>query len=302
LKLIRRNLGLKIVSLVLAYVAWAYVVSRSPGVRFVNAPVEITAPEGLAVVDYEPREVRVKLEGDAPVIKRISEQSVYVRVQLEGTLRAGSQRVAVLERNVQGAPPGTTKEVLTPLLNVTLQRRVTRNVPVRVRVSGLPPSGYRVTEARAEPPLVEISGPEDALRAVDQIWTEPIDPRKHQRPFTVRASLVKPDPLASVRPNDVEVNLLVDEVPAPLELLLPVLSRVEGAETDPPRVRVVIEGPPSVLTQVGENLTAFVTGDSGVRSGTVPVRLDYGSLPDSVQSRIRIVLLDPGRVHLRRTR
>ncbi len=302
MNLLRRNVGLKVVSLVLAYVAWAYVVSRSPGVRFVNAPVEISAPDGLAVVDYEPREVRVRLEGDAPLIRRLSEQSVYVRIQLEGTLRAGRQRVAVLDRNVLGAPQGTSKEVLTPAITVTLQRRVTRNVPVRVRLTGTPPSGYRVTEARPDPALVEVSGPEDALRAVDQIVTEPLDPRAHSQSVTMRSPLVKPDPLATVRPDSVAVRLEIDEVPAPLELLLPVLSRADGFEADPARVRVVIEGPPSLLPRVGENVTAFVATDAGVRAGTAAVRLDYGSLPEDVQARIRVVLLDPGRVHLKRVR
>lgn len=297
---LRRNLALKIISLVLAYVAWVYVVSRSPGVRFVNAPVEVDAPEGVAIVDYDPREVRVRLEGDAPLINRLSEQNVYVRARIEGSLRPGRHRVTILERDVLGLPPGVARELLTPAINVSVQRRVSRKVPVRVRIAGFAPEGYRVLSSTADPASVEISGPEDALRAIDQVWTEPVDPRRSQRSFTERAEIVRPDPLATIRPDIVTVTVSIDEVAAPLELQLPVSSLLPGFEADPPRVRVVVEGPPSLLTRVGERITAFVGGDAGTRGGTVPVRLDFSGISADDQARLRVTVVDPARVRLRR--
>ncbi len=221
----RRNLGLKAVSLVLAYATWAFVVGRSPGVRFINAPLEFATPDNLVVTDYSPREVRVRLQGESPLLDRLSEQNVYARVQLEPTMRTGrAQKIGVQEREILGVPNGISKEIITPSLTVAVERRVTKNVAVRVRTSGSPPQGFRVVQAATEPQTVEISGPEGAVHAVEQVWTEAIDTKNHKRAFTGTIDLVRPDPLVTLKPDNVRVNVFVDEVSRPIEILAPVRS------------------------------------------------------------------------------
>ena len=297
---LRRNWGLKLFSLLLAYVAWAYVVSRSPSVRFVSVPVEFVPPEGMAILDYNPREVRVRLQGDAPVLNRLNEQGLYARVQLEPSLKAGRpQKIAVQDREVIGVPNGLLREIVTPSLTVTVEKRVVRSVPVRVRLGDPPPTGFRVVKSWAEPDVVEISGPEESMRSVTEIQTEPVDARNHRRPFTALQSLTKPDALVSLRPEAVRVNILAEEVPGPVEMTLPVRPNLDGFDVDPAVVKAVIEAPPSLLQRISGRVAAVADVDG--RSSTAGVRLDFGALALDETAKIRVLALDPARVRVRRS-
>ena len=302
--LFRRNVGLKLVSLVLAFVTWVIVVGRSPGVRFVNAPVEFLAPEGLTVVDYSPREVRVRLQGDAPVLDRLSEQNVYARVQVEAGLRPNRpQKIAVQDREILGVPSGVSKEIVTPALTVILERKLTKTVPVRVRITGSPPQGYRVAQATAEPQSVEVSGPDASIRAVDQIWTEPVDPKSHKRAFTAQTDLIRPpDALVTLKPDSVRVSVLIDEVPRPLELLVSVRSNDETYAPEQAYVRAVLEAPPTLAPRIRGVVVAVADASGlGGRGGPAPVRLEFPGLAADEAARIRVVLVDPARVRLKKT-
>ncbi len=301
-RLLRRNLGLKIFSLVLAYLTWAVVVGRSPAVRFITAPVEVEAPAGMLVAEYQPREVRVRLEGDAPQLNRLLEQNVYARVRVDPTsARPGPQRVTVLDRDLQGIPSGVAREVVTPLVTATLERKATRPVNVRARFTGDPPKGYRIVRTEIDPPTVEASGPEAALRQVDAVVTEPIDPTAETRPFTRATDLLRPDPLVSLEPEVVRVTAVIEEIPVPAEFELPIVSNDPVFEPEPARVRVRLEGPPSLIDRLRSRLTAV--GDAAAtegRGGTAAVRLDMGDLNADELARVRIVVVDPQRVRLRR--
>ncbi len=299
----RENLGLKLVSLVLAFGGWVYVVGRSPVVRFISAPVEFIAPDGLAVTDYQPREVRVRVQGDAPQLARLSEQNVYARVQLESGMRIGrATKIGVQERDVLGVPPGVVREVVSPPLMVTVERRLVRTVPVRVKMEGRAPDGFTVTRAWSEPASVELSGPEDAIRGVDQIWTEAVNVRSHQRPFTATSELVRVDPLVVLRPETVRVNVIVDEVAKQQDVTVPLAAAPAGTTFEPGKVRVRLEGPPSVLQKLKDGVVA--TPDLGPldgKPGMASIQITYPGLPADQSSRLRVVLLDPGRVRVRRT-
>lgn len=297
-RLLRRNLGLKIFSLLLAYGTWAYVAGLSPSVRFVNAPLELSGPEALVVVDYQPRELRVRLEGDAPQLNRAV--NVYARVRLDAAARSGQQRITVQDRDVVGVPNGVTRELQTPVVTVTLERRTDRKVAVRVRFAGEPAPGYRIVRATTEPASVEASGPESAVRTLDAVYTEALDPSTYRMPFTRPAILVRPDALVTLQPDEVTTTVIIEEVPTTTEYDLPIESNDPLLEPEPARVKVRLEGPPSLLERLRPRITAVADVAASGRGGSAPVRLVMGDLTADEAARIRIQQLDPPRVRLRR--
>lgn len=297
-----QNLGIKIFSLVLAYMSWAYVVGRSPGVRFVNAPVEFAVPDNLSVISYEPREVRVRLQGDVTALNRLLEQNVYARVALDQVAPVGrSHRVLVQERDILGVPSGIMREVQEPVIKVTLERRNLKTVPVRVRVSGMPPAGYQVARAWADPAVVEIGGPESVLRTVSEVSTEDVDITGKRASFTAEAPVARPDALVSLKPERIRVYVTVEEVPGPMDLEVPLAINDPAFTTDIETIKVRLEGAPSLLERVSGQLRA--TADASAvtgRAGTAPVRLDFGTLSSDEAASVRVALLEPARVRVRR--
>lgn len=301
----RKNLGLKLTSLLLAYIAWAFVVSRSPGVRFVKAPVDVTPPEGMVVTDYSPKEVQLRLEGDAPLINRLSEGAIYARVPVDAGLKTGKpQKVAIREKDIQGAPAGAIKEFIPNLLTVILEPRVAKTVPVKVRVTGAPPPGYKVYRILSEPSIVEISGPPAALRSVREVQTDEIHLTKRTRPAIESMGVSPADTqllsLLQVRPEQVQVSILVDASPRSKSLDLPVVVPSRGFVAEPNRVRVKVEGPPAILNKLpGKAVVIAEEGGDLSWGGFVTPKVDF-HLPYDESARLQVQLIDPGKVRLKR--
>jgi hypothetical protein len=72
-------------------------------------------------------------------------------------------------------PAGVQVERITPsVLEVHVEKTVTREVPVEPAIQGLPAPGYEVTGTRVNPPRVIIEGPEPAVMEVESVTTRTI--------------------------------------------------------------------------------------------------------------------------------
>ena len=85
-ELLRRNPGLKLASLVIAYVLWAWAVGQGPAIRQFAVPLQVQPPsDDFLVIDVRPSEVRVRVEGDPTTVRGIEAGEVYARHPLHLT-------------------------------------------------------------------------------------------------------------------------------------------------------------------------------------------------------------------------
>ncbi len=256
------NLGLKVLSLVLGITLW-YAVARDQGAEFAfSIPLELRdVPEGLEVVEESVQQIEVRLRGPSEILRGLTPQDLSVGIDLSEA--EPGTRVAYLTPDDVAVPFGARAMRVTPAsVRLTLDRTIQRTVNVIPRVSGAPAEGFELTGIGLLPQAITIVGPASQVRDLVQVTTEPVSAEGLRQSYS-RSVRLELDPLVRLE-HDSSVNLTLDvrEVRLRKELAdVTVTPKPNGvdADIDPKTVRVLIEGPKSLVEQLRpEDLEAEV--------------------------------------------
>ena len=150
-------------------------------------------------------------------------------------------------------------------LSIVFEKAASRNVPIKPAVEGRPAAGYIVGRTTADPPTVEVEGPESAVRRVTDALTEPVSVAGAVRPVQETVTVGTLDPAVRVKtPRTVQVTVQI--IPAPLEHTVrdrPVLVKNLGsnltATVVPTEVDVTLRGSREALARMQpDDATAYV--------------------------------------------
>jgi YbbR domain-containing protein len=297
-----RNLWLKAFSIALATLLW-FTVSRDQIVeRSLRVPLEFqNVPEGLDIVGDPPATVDIRVRGASSLLGRLEPGEVIAVLDLRGA-RSGQRLFHLITDQVR-APFGIeVGQVSPPTVALTLERSGHRVVSVVPEVEGEPALGYVVGKVSAEPPTVEVVGPESHLEALTEATTEPvsIDGARGVVRDTVTIGVTD----AALRLRDPRTAIVTVQVmPAPIERTIrSVAVRVRDDEkpnrTDlsPSVVDVVVRGPRDVVADLdGRGVEVYVeVAQLAPGRYTLPVKSDPRDVfevlrtePASVQVRVR---------------
>jgi len=212
-RVLGQNLGLKLVSIGLAYLVWAWVVGRAPLVRFEQIPVDLQAPSGVVVLEFSPATVTVRLQGDPGVVRRINGADVVARIRVPRVDGRATKTLTIEPENVDGLPSGVDVQVREPQVKAVLESALVKTVRVTPRTTGKVPFGYRVAQLQTDPGVVSVRGPVSAVRPLQTIVTDEIDLTGHSLPFTARATLARSEPHLSFDPEAVRVSIDIQPLP-----------------------------------------------------------------------------------------
>src|SRR5262249_13598864 len=171
-------------------------------------------------------------------------------------------------------PFGVDVAQITPsAITVVFERSATRRVPVVASVDGHPAPGFVVGQWSAEPSLVDIAGPESAVRRATEAVTEAVSVGGAGERVRAVVTLGILDPslrLTNVRSAAVTVPIL----PAPMERTLhnvPVhlrnLSAALGAEAMPTAVDVALRGSREAMARIASDEVAAYVDLAGLGAG-----------------------------------
>ena len=147
------------------------------------------------------------------------------------------------------------------------RNRSVRQVPVSLLISGIPKSGYRISDVRAYPAVVELSGPQEFINEVNKIYTEDVDIGGEFEYVSKRVALTLPSGigiLGGASDQKSFVTVTIDIVPILVEtsLQLEVTPNNLGeglALTEPARVVIDIMGPIELISDLSpQAITATV--------------------------------------------
>jgi YbbR domain-containing protein len=168
------NFGLAALALALALSLWLYVSEREnpTETRTFNNAVPITfvnVPNELAISQASATTVRLRIEAPEHEFDGLEVDDFEATVDLGGL----SEGAATLP--VEVAPPNRRVNIagVTPgQVDVVLEPRRSRDVPVRVDLVGSPQTGFVATDASAEPETATVTGPESLVALVDNVVAE----------------------------------------------------------------------------------------------------------------------------------
>jgi YbbR domain-containing protein len=169
-----RNLGLKFLSTLVAILLWLVVAGERVVERVMRAPVEFqNLPAGLELVGNPPDTVEVRLRGSSGALSRIGAGDMSAVLDL-ATARPG-RRLFHITQNQVSVPYGLEIVQVGPsTLTMEFEMSGIRTVPVEPDIDGRPAPGYEVTKVTSDPVMVEVAGPESALKRLQAAITEPV--------------------------------------------------------------------------------------------------------------------------------
>lgn len=178
------NLGLKLASLVLALLLFGHVVTDQEREETIPIPVQLSGlADSLATSGEYPQRVNARVRGKWRDLIRLALSHPTLSLDL-AAVTSGQFRTMITAEDVQrrAVPAGLSKavtvnEVLDPrTVDVRVEPRVEKEVPLLPRVVGDPAEGYHVRGAPwAEPESVRVSGAASVVAGVDSLGTLVVD-------------------------------------------------------------------------------------------------------------------------------
>jgi YbbR domain-containing protein len=166
-----RNPGLKALALVLGTVLW-FTVRGYEIERRISVPVSYrNVPAPLELTGEQSDRVTVRVRGDDSVVSALTEGSLRVVVDLEGS-EAGSNTMPLRTDHVSAPARVEVMQIEPGTVTVTLERAGQITVPVRPTLEGQPAPGYAVRRITVEPERVTIAGPESRLTGPIAVITD----------------------------------------------------------------------------------------------------------------------------------
>lgn len=274
--------GLKIVSVALAVLLWMMVSSQRASVeRGLRIPLELqNLPENLEMVDTPQESVDVRVRGTADALGRIAPGDLVATLDLSAA-QPGRRLFHLSPERVKAPFAVVVTQVSPPSVAILFERSATRIVPVMPSIEGEPAPGFIVGKITAEPPTVEVVGPESVLRRVTEAITEPLWVGSAED--DVQASVLVGVADQGVRLKSTRTAVIsVAIVPAPEQRVfstVPVRIRnlASGltATVTPPSVKVRVRGTKDAIAKIRETSIVAYVDLEGIGAGEygLPIRL-----------------------------
>ena len=205
------NMGLKVVSLLLAIGLW-FAVARSPIAEVeMKVPIEFhNLPDNLEIDSASFTEAQIRVRGPERVIHQLQATDVHAGIDLAG-VHPGERTFDLTGRQVHVPQDVEVVQIIPGQFQLSFDNRATRVVEVRPRVTGNFASGMRVKELIADPSSVTITGPRHRVEAVEDATTDPVDVTGAMARASFVTQAYVPDPLIQVvHPTPIRVTVIME--------------------------------------------------------------------------------------------
>ncbi len=202
-----RNWGIKLTSVMLAFLLWLAVRGEPPAERVVTVPLEIVLPADMQITSERPSTVEVTLRGTASSMW-FGQPFPSCRVDL-GQIGEGQHDVPLTPADVH-VPHASGLEVVAirpARVRLTLEKTISKGVPIRV-IRGDPPLDLEVYGVTVDPPTATITGPRSRVQGIRDIPTENISLSGQRESLRTYARLDIPDSAVHASPpGPVQVSI-----------------------------------------------------------------------------------------------
>lgn len=170
------NMGLKILSLVLAVILWLWVIGEQKSELIYTAPLEVKnlSSDLVMLNDIMTESVQVVLRGSRTDLLSLSPKQVKLTLDLKNA-REGERYYYLRPQDIE-TPRGIEVVSITPTrARVALEAVAEKELEVVPQVKGKPAKGYQVIRITSDPETVRVSGPRSIVNSLRRIDTLPVN-------------------------------------------------------------------------------------------------------------------------------
>jgi len=252
---ILENVGLKLLSVGLAAIVFAHVVTEKVRDLDLVVPLRLTKiPAGMTYLGDPPDDLRIRVRGTGKQLLWLRLFKVEARVDVSDATVGRYQRA--FSPSDLALPAGSDverAEVVEPrTLSLDFDTIASRRMKVFATIVGIPASGYAVVGTPVvRPDSVQVTGARQLVEKMDVLRTASIDITNSREPTVAKVSLEERDVHVAVEPRDVMVEVPVEKLAqqrfdrVPVEILKS--SEIRRVVSDPGSGSVVVFGPESQI-------------------------------------------------------
>jgi len=208
------NLGLKVLSLVLATGMW-FMISRDeqPAEVAVRAPIVFQHMPGQVEISSESiPEAQIRVRGPERLVRQLRVSEVQAEIDLAG-VKAGERTFDLTSQQVRHPRGLEIVQVVPSQLHLSFDNKLSRQVEVHPRVTGVFATGEQIVQVLADPPRITITGPRHHVESIDAATTDPIDATGTLGNAVFTTNVYVPDPLVQVeQATSIRVTVIVQKV------------------------------------------------------------------------------------------
>lgn len=206
------NFGLKLLSLLLATGMW-FLISRDeqPSEVAVRAPIVFqNVPPLLEISSESIPETQIRVRGPERIIRQLKVNEVQAELDLAG-VRSGDRTFDLTSHQVRHPRDLEVVQIVPSQLHLSFDMRLTRQVDVHPRVTGVFATGEQIVKVDATPAQITITGPRHHVELIDAATTDPIDATGTLGTAVFTTNVYVPDPLIQVEhATSIRVTVVVE--------------------------------------------------------------------------------------------
>lgn len=186
----------KIMAVFFSLTIWFYVLNSEPYELDKEIPLRFFTPTGLAVSNLTPLTVQVKLKGSRAFMQNLfsNEEKIFLNLRDPQFVGLNEYEAVILPSDVP-VPFGVEVLEITPnIVNIRLEREITKEVPVRMQLTGDLAPELRLIKQDLVPEKMMISGPVEVMRRISQLKTTPVAQSSLEGEGEIRIGLADLDP------------------------------------------------------------------------------------------------------------
>lgn len=210
------NLGLKLLSLALAAGIWFLISPQEqPAEVALRAPVVFDhVPPHLEISNESIPEAQVRVRGPERVIRQLQPSEVHAEIDLSD-VKSGERTFDLTSEQVRHPSDVRVVQVLPSQLHLNFDTRLTRDVEIHPRVTGIFGDGQQIVKVESDPSRITITGPRLHVEKIDAATTDPIDATGTRGSAVFTTNVYVSDPLVQIVQNgSVRVTVVVQTVGA----------------------------------------------------------------------------------------
>ena len=176
MRLIPKNLGWKLGSLLLSVLLWLAFAATPDIVTTHTAPIlyRNLAPS-LLVTGDAPESIHVELRGPVNQLSAASLADAVALFDLASVTGPGERTFTISDANLNLPRNVSFLRAVPSQLRLRFARLLTRDVPVQIRFTGALPSGRQLVSKASTPETLRIAGSEAQVLSVENVETDAID-------------------------------------------------------------------------------------------------------------------------------
>jgi YbbR domain-containing protein len=216
-----RNLGLKIVALVIALMAW-FVLSAERRERISERSYRIALsvvniPAGTIIASPVPGAVDIRVRGPFTALRQVDADKLEAVIDLQGSSK-GERMYRLAPEDINITSDVEVIAIAPSEVRIVLDAVSEKILPIVANVTGSPAPGYAVGDVSVEPKTARVTGPSGALSKMSAVTTDPISLAERSTSFTIPATVLADVPGVRIREGQivtVSVRLSAEAAPSP---------------------------------------------------------------------------------------